>query len=223
MEQELKPYQTQFIDFILSCEVLSFGEFTLKSGRLAPYFFNLGKINKSSDLTRIGEFYAKHLLATFSESCNVVFGPAYKAIPLAVATSTALEKLSGAAIMFSFDRKEVKTRGEGGMLVGRQLSPGDRVIIVEDVVTAGTTLKNSIPLIRSFPGVNLLGVLLAIDRKEKGAGTISALEELEQGLQTKIAPIISIHDVVHYLKEKKNSAFLAHQSKIADYLETYGA
>lgn len=220
----IKEYQTKFIDFLLENDVLSFGDFTLKSGRKAPYFFNLGKVNKSSEIKTLGEFYAQHIKEVFGDSFNVIFGPAYKAIPLAITTAIAAEALVKKPVMFSFDRKEAKTRGEGGILVGRQLTSGDKVIIVEDVVTAGTTLKNSIPLIREFNGVTLTGVVLAIDRGERGSSdTLSAVAELEQQLSTKIAPIVTIHEVMTYLRQKKNEQFSKYELQVGEYLKQYGA
>ncbi|MEZ4753814.1 MAG: orotate phosphoribosyltransferase [Bdellovibrionota bacterium] len=222
----LKPYQQNFITFLLASDVLKFGDFTTKSGRKTPYFINAGNFDTGRKIAALGMFYAEHIQESGFGAVDIIFGPAYKGVPLAVAAATALTERSGRDIGFSFDRKEVKDHGEGGFLVGKNIQAGDKVVIVEDVITAGTTLKKMTPILRDNTKANLLGVILAVDRCEKGAGEKAALNEVEESLNLAIKPIVNIHGIVEYLSSNNESGIkLTEQQldKIQAYLEEYGA
>ncbi len=219
------PYQKRFIDFLVHAHVLTFGEFTLKSGRKAPYFINTGNFNDGEKITHLGQLYAAHIVHHALTKANTIFGPAYKGIPLCVATATGLFNDHGINVGFTFDRKEAKDHGDGGILVGRKLQKGDRIIIVEDVVTAGTTLNKIVPWVREFAPVEILGVVVAVDRCERGTGTLSAVHEIEQNLKVPIFPLVTIHTIVEYLSHDNESGFVLNaemKDKIAAYLKEYG-
>nr|AAL40977.1 PyrE-like protein [Methylococcus capsulatus str. Bath] len=174
----MQTYQKDFIDFVIGCEVLRFGEFTLKSGRQSPYFFNAGLFNTGARLGRLGEFYAQ-TLTSGGIRADVLYGPAYKGIPLVAATAIALARVSGEEIPYAFNRKEAKDHGEGGTLVGAPLQ--GEVLIVDDVITAGTSVRESIEIIRGA-GARPCGVLIALDREEIGQSGKSAVEEVQDSL-----------------------------------------
>ncbi|MFM2481346.1 orotate phosphoribosyltransferase [Celerinatantimonas sp. YJH-8] len=192
----MKPYQREFIEFALKRGVLKFGEFTLKSGRKSPYFFNAGLFNCGSDLARLGGFYAAALVDSGVEY-DLIFGPAYKGIPLATATAIALDEQYDIDIPYCFNRKEAKDHGEGGNLVGAPLQ--GRVMLVDDVITAGTAIRESMTLFEQYP-CQLAGVLIALDRQEKGKSELSAIQEVERDYQAKVTAIITLTDLVEYLE-----------------------
>lgn len=212
----MKAFQRDFIEFAIAREVLKFGEFTLKSGRVSPYFFNAGLFNRGGDLAKLGRFYADALVDAGVEF-DVLFGPAYKGIPIATTTAVALADSHGQDVPYCFNRKEAKTHGEGGNLVGSPLS--GRVMLVDDVITAGTAIRESMALIEQQQA-SLSGVLIALDRQERGKGELSAIQEVERDFDTQVIAIVSLADVVAYLKEKGG-----HEEKINGinaYRESYG-
>ena len=223
----LQEYQRKFIDFLLAAKVLSFGDFTLKSGRKAPYFVNTGNINDGPKIAALGEFYASHIAAQGWNSVDVIFGPAYKGIPLCVGTSIALSAQYGRGVGFTFDRKEAKDHGDGGLFVGTPLQKGTKVVIVEDVVTAGTTLQKVVPLLRSLASVEIVGVVVAVDRCEKGLhGELSAVKEAESSLGIKVAPVVTIHHILSHLTSPSAGAYLLgedQKERAYAYLAQYGA
>ena len=222
----LLPYQRRFIDFLVHANVLTFGEFTLKSGRKAPYFINTGNFNDGEKICHLGQLYAAHIVHHALTRANVIFGPAYKGIPLCVSTAIGLFNDHGISAGFTFDRKEAKDHGDGGILVGNKLERGDRVIIVEDVVTAGTTLNKIVPWVRELASLEVLGVVVAVDRCERGTGTMSAVKEIEQNLGVPIFPIVTIHNIVSYLSESNESGLILStkvKDSIAAYLKEYSA
>ena len=222
----LTPNQTGFIDFLVRSGVLGFGEFVLKSGRRAPYFLNFGKFDDGAKILQLGEFYAAHIVQSGLSGASVIFGPAYKGIPLAVSTSMALNRNHGITIGFSFDRKEAKDHGEGGRIVGRKLSDGDRVVLVEDVISAGTTMREVVPLLNSIAKISLDAVVIAVDRCERGTGTLSAVQEVEQNMGIKVCPLVTIRDIVEYLSKPNGSGFVieaALMDRISAYWKEYGA
>ncbi|EKO3578476.1 orotate phosphoribosyltransferase [Vibrio metschnikovii] len=198
----MKAYQREFIEFALEKQVLKFGEFTLKSGRKSPYFFNAGLFNTGGDLARLGRFYAAALVDA-GIKFDVLFGPAYKGIPIATTTAVALADHHEIDTPYCFNRKEAKDHGEGGNLVGSPLE--GRIMLVDDVITAGTAIRESMEIIQAN-GAQLAGVLVAIDRQEKGQGELSAIQEVERDFGCQIISIVSLGDLVTYLKEQGSDA-----------------
>ncbi|HHX8347790.1 TPA: orotate phosphoribosyltransferase [Vibrio diabolicus] len=212
----MKAYQREFIEFALEKEVLKFGEFTLKSGRKSPYFFNAGFFNTGRDLARLGRFYAA-ALADSGIEFDVLFGPAYKGIPIATTTAVALADHHDIDTPYCFNRKEAKDHGEGGNLVGSALE--GRIMLVDDVITAGTAIRESMEIIQAN-GADLAGVLIAIDRQEKGKGELSAIQEVERDFGCAVISIVSLGDLVTYLEEKGDAA--EHLEAVKAYRSEYG-
>ncbi|MDN3697671.1 MULTISPECIES: orotate phosphoribosyltransferase [Vibrio] len=212
----MKAYQREFIEFALEKEVLKFGEFTLKSGRKSPYFFNAGLFNTGRDLARLGRFYAA-ALADSGIEFDVLFGPAYKGIPIATTTAVALADHHDVDTPYCFNRKEAKNHGEGGNLVGSDLE--GRIMLVDDVITAGTAIRESMEIIQAN-GADLAGVLVAIDRQEKGKGELSAIQEVERDFGCAIISIVSLTDLVTFLEEKGTS--VEHLDAVKAYRAQYG-
>ena len=216
----MKDYQREFIEFALEKQVLRFGEFTLKSGRTSPYFFNAGLFNTGRDLARLGRFYA----ATLSDSniaFDLLFGPAYKGIPIATTTAVALADHHDLDIPYCFNRKEAKTHGEGGSLVGSPLE--GKIMLVDDVITAGTAIRESMEIIKAH-GAELSGVLIALDRQEKGQGELSAIQEVERDFGTQVISIVTLADVISFLEEQAETNPEVTQSllSIRKYRTDYG-
>ncbi|HIF9437979.1 TPA: orotate phosphoribosyltransferase [Photobacterium damselae] len=212
----MKAYQRQFIEFALEKGVLKFGEFTLKSGRKSPYFFNAGLFNTGRDLARLGRFYAEALVDAGIEF-DVLFGPAYKGIPIATTTAVALADQHDIDTPYCFNRKEAKDHGEGGNLVGSPLE--GRIMLVDDVITAGTAIRESMEIIKAN-GADLAGVLVAIDRQEKGKSELSAIQEVEHDFGCAVISIVSLGDVVRYLEEQPGMT--DHLAAVQAYREQYG-
>ncbi len=212
----MQDYQRQFIELALSKNVLKFGEFTLKSGRLSPYFFNTGLFNSGSDLAQLGRCYAE-TIAQESISFDVAFGPAYKGIPLVSATTMALSDHHNISAPYSFNRKEKKDHGEGGTIVGSPLN--GEVLIIDDVISAGTAIRESIDIIKAN-GANPMGVLIALDRQEKGQGELSAVQEVEQDYGIPVYSIIKLADLINYLKQDPQQA--SFYDKVVEYRKKYG-
>ncbi|MDN3652303.1 orotate phosphoribosyltransferase [Thalassotalea ponticola] len=212
----MKDYQREFIQFALEKNVLRFGEFTLKSGRTSPYFFNAGLFNTGRDLARLGRFYAAALVDAGIDY-DLLFGPAYKGIPIATTTAVALADQHNIDVPYCFNRKEAKTHGEGGNLVGSALE--GKVMLVDDVITAGTAIRESMEIIKAN-GAQLSGVLIALDRQEKGQGELSAIQEVERDFDTQVVSIVSLNDVISYLTE--NSDMAEHLDAVKAYRAQYG-
>lgn len=212
----MKAYQREFIEFALEKQVLKFGEFTLKSGRKSPYFFNAGLFNTGRDLARLGRFYAAALVDSGIEF-DVLFGPAYKGIPIATTTAVALADHHDVDTPYCFNRKEAKNHGEGGNLVGSKLE--GRVMLVDDVITAGTAIRESMELIQSNKA-DLAGVLVAIDRQEKGKGELSAIQEVERDFGCAVISIVSLTDLITYLEQQGNNT--EHLEAVKAYRAQYG-
>ncbi len=201
----MRSHQKEFIELILAREVLRFGDFTLKSGRASPYFFNAGLINDGESLRRLGACYAEAIIEA-GIGFDMLFGPAYKGIPLATATAIALAEHHHCNVPVAFNRKEAKAHGEGGTLIGAPLA--GRVLIVDDVITAGTAIRESIGLIRAA-GANPAGVVLALDRQERGQGALSAVQEVQTAFSIPVVRIITLDDLIEYLEGTGSSAELA--------------
>ncbi|MCL1143480.1 orotate phosphoribosyltransferase [Shewanella gaetbuli] len=212
----MKAYQREFIEFALERQVLRFGEFTLKSGRTSPYFFNAGLFNTGKDLARLGRFYAAALMDAGIEF-DLLFGPAYKGIPIATTTAVALCDHHDVDVPYCFNRKEAKTHGEGGNLVGSALQ--GKVMLVDDVITAGTAIRESMEIINAN-NAQLAGVLIALDRQEKGKGELSAIQEVERDFGCEIVSIIKLADLISYLSEKPGME--TELASVSAYREQYG-
>ena len=211
----MEQYQKDFVDFTLETGVLKFGEFTLKSGRVSPYFFNAGLFNTGSHLSELGKFYAQAIEAS-GLMFDVLFGPAYKGIPLAAAASIALNDSFNKNIPYSFNRKEVKDHGEGGSIVGHPLE-GD-ILVIDDVITAGTAIREAQDIITSN-GAITKGVIVALDRQEKGNSELSAIQEVEQIFGVSVISIINLSHIIEHLKSVNNEQIL---QKIESYRSQYG-
>ncbi|UXD89130.1 orotate phosphoribosyltransferase [Thalassolituus hydrocarboniclasticus] len=213
----MQTYQKEFIEFAIAQGVLKFGEFTLKSGRVSPYFFNAGLFNSGAALAKLGRFYAAALEAS-GVDYDVVFGPAYKGIPLAATLSVALADHYNKDMPYVFNRKEAKTHGEGGNLVGAPLT--GRVLIVDDVITAGTAIREVMAMINAAEGATPAAALIALDRQEKGQGELSAIQEVERDFGMKVISIVSLNQVLDYVSEKPELEQYA--AAISAYRDRYG-
>lgn len=212
----MQSYKREFLDFAIDRKVLKFGEFTLKSGRKSPYFFNAGLFNTGQDLAKLGRYYAAAIQADNIEF-DVLFGPAYKGIPIAAATAIAMANEYNKDIPYCFNRKEAKTHGEGGNLVGSELC--GRVLLVDDVITAGTAIRESMQIIQANKA-ELTGVLIALNRQEKGTGALSAIQEVERDYHTNVFSIVTLADVATYLGEQEDMQ--QNIQAINRYREQYG-
>jgi len=222
----LEPYQREFIDFLLASGALTFGDFTTKSGRKTPYFINTGRFDDGVKIAQLGAFYAAHITALKLGGIDIVFGPAYKGIPLCVTTSIALHTNHATKVGFSFDRKEVKDHGDGGLIVGHPIKDGHRVVIVEDVITAGTTVRHVVPLLKSIAAVEIVGIVLAVDRRERGTSELSAVQEAERDSNVRVFPIVTIDHITAALRDHPDPTKRLRPEqldRIAAYLEQYGA
>lgn len=212
----MKEYQRKFIEYALNKQVLKFGEFTLKSGRISPYFFNAGLFNTGRDLAFLGRVYAAALVDS-GVPFDLLFGPAYKGIPIATTTAVALAEQHQRDVPYCFNRKEAKDHGEGGTLVGSPLQ--GKVMLVDDVITAGTAIRESMAIIAAHQAP-LAGVMISLDRQEKGRGEISAIQEVERDYHCKVLAIITLADLIAYLEEKGEMA--DHLAAVRAYQQQYG-
>lgn len=215
-------YKKDFIRFLSECGVLKFGTFTLKSGRVAPYFLNAGEYKTGAQIKRLGEFYAACIREN-NIPVQTLFGPAYKGIPLALSAAVALYEKYGADVNFCFDRKEVKDHGEGGMFVGKQLQDGEKVVIVEDVMTSGKALKEVLPKLRGAAKVDIAGMVITVDRMEKALNSEqSAVQQAYAEEGVKVYSIVTIEDIIEALEEGVIEG-KEHVPAIRNYLAQYGA
>lgn len=212
----IKQYQKEFIEFAIATGVLRFGSFTLKSGRQSPYFFNSGLFNSGASLAKLGRFYAQ-TIADSGLKFDVLFGPAYKGIPLASTTVVALADQHNQDMPYVFNRKEIKDHGEGGKLVGAELK--GKVLIIDDVISAGTSVRESVEIIRAA-GAEPAGVIIALDRQERGQGQLSAIQEVQAEHNIPVLNIISLNDLLGYLKD--SSDFGEYLSAVTAYREQFG-
>lgn len=212
----MKPYQQQFIEFALKTGVLRFGSFTLKSGRVSPYFFNSGLFNSGASLAELGRFYAQ-TISDAAIAFDVLFGPAYKGIPLASTTTIALADHHQRDVPYVFNRKEAKDHGEGGQLVGAELK--GKVLIIDDVISAGTSVRESVDIIKAA-GATPAGVVIALDRQERGQGNLSAIQEVQAEHNIPVISIISLQELLGYLQN--NAELSEHLAAVTAYREQYG-
>lgn len=223
----MKAYKKEFIEFMVECGVLTFGDFVTKSGRKTPFFVNTGNYKKGSQLKRLGEFYAEAIKENFGEEFNVLFGPAYKGIPLTVTTSIALSDIHNIDVDYCSNRKEVKDHGDKGILLGANLKDGDRVLIVEDVTTAGTSIYETMPILKGQGGIDVTGLIISVDRMERGKGEKSALNEIKEKFGFKTCAIVTMEEVIEYLYNREISGKVIIDDEIMrrinNYYEQYGA
>ena len=215
----MKIYQQRFIEFLLRRKVLAFGKFKLNSGRISPYFFNTGLLNTGEDLSKLGSFYAEALVNS-GISFNLLFGPAYKGIPITTSTAIALSHYYNLNLPYCFNRKEVKDHGEGGNIVGQSPNPKSHIMIIDDVITTGKAIRDSIKLIQSCQA-KPAGIIVSLDRQEYGKSKLSAIQELECDYGCQIVSIIEIHHLIQYLK--KTPGMGKHLKAITNYHEQYGS
>ena len=213
----MQPYQTEFIELARHCNVLKFGEFTLKSGRISPYFFNAGAFSSGGALAVLGRCYAQSIVSSGLEF-DVLLGPAYKGIPLAAATAVTLVNDHGMDVQFAYNRKEAKTHGEGGVMVGAPLQ--GRVLVIDDVITAGTAVREVIAMIEDA-GATLAGVAIGLNRQERGEGELSAIQEVEQAFKVPVLSIIEMGHIIDYLDNDEDAPTGA-LTAMREYRERYG-
>ena len=222
----MDAYKQEFIEFMIDCNVLKFGEFTLKSGRKSPFFMNAGAYVTGAQLKRLGEYYAKAIYEHYGADFDVLFGPAYKGIPLSVATTIAFSELYGKEIRYCSNRKEAKDHGDAGILLGSNIKDGDRVVVIEDVTTSGKSMEETIPIVRAQGNVEIIGLMVSLNRCERGKGTKSALEEIKDLYGFETNAIVSMDEVVEYLynREYKGKVIIDDTLKAAidAYYQQYG-
>lgn len=213
-------YKESFIKFMVESGVLTFGEFTLKSGRKAPYFVNTGNYNTGAQLARLGEYYAECIMENNVEA-DTLFGPAYKGIPLATACSIALSNKYDKNVNYAFDRKEAKDHGEGGVIVGKKMQDGEKVAIIEDVITAGTAIRTVLPILKEQANVDITALIISVDRMEKGKGELSAVQEVKKDFGINVYSIVTMEDIIEAIKNDviPGKEYL---DKMLEYRNTYG-
>lgn len=216
----MESYKREFIQFLQDAGVLRFGDFTAKSGRKIPYFINAGQIKTGEEIARLGEFYAKAYLEKIGNKKTVLYGPAYKGISIAVSAAVALAK-NGLDVPFFFNRKEVKDHGEGGVFVGYVPTQGEEIVIVEDVITAGTAIRESMAILGGLEGVKVAATFVMVDRKEKGKTDKSAMAEVEEEFGFPVYSVVDVYDIIEFLEE--DSANAENVTRIKNYLAVNGA
>lgn len=224
----MEQYKQEFIEFMVESQVLKFGDFTLKSGRKSPFFMNAGGYVTGTQLERLGEYYARAIHGRFGDEFDVLFGPAYKGIPLSVAATMAYSRLYGKDIRYCSNRKEVKDHGDVGILLGSKLKDGDRVVIIEDVTTSGKSVEETWPILKAQGNVEVRGLIVSLDRMEKGlGGTVGALEEIREKYGIETGAIVTMGEVIEYLYNRpcRGQIYIDDEIKTAidGYYEIYGA
>ncbi|MGI6203470.1 MAG: orotate phosphoribosyltransferase [Eubacteriales bacterium] len=215
----MHKYKTEFIEFMISSGVLTFGDFVTKSGRRTPYFINTGNYRTGAQLSRLGKHYAECIMRSIGGEFDVLFGPAYKGVPIAVATAAALYSDFGLDREYCFNRKEVKDHGEKGILVGAKLRDGDRVVYVEDVITAGTSIRETLPLLKSAANVTVEHIIISVDRMERGSSGKTAAEEIRDEFGIELHSIVTVREIVEYLRS--NGGDPEHIERMEAYMEQY--
>ena len=216
----MESYKREFIQFLQNAGVLKFGDFTAKSGRKIPYFINAGEIKTGENIAKLGQFYARAYLDKVGKKPTVLYGPAYKGISIAVSASIALAN-DGLNLPFFFNRKEVKDHGEGGVFVGYKPKAGDEIVIVEDVITAGTAIRETMEIMKGVEGIKVVATFVMVDRKEKGQGDKGAMVEIEEEFGFPVYSVVDVYDIIEYLEE--DEANKENVDRIKKYLEVYGA
>jgi len=220
----METFQRDFVELLVQYEVIRFGDFTLKSGRKSPYFINAGQLRSGDAIARIGKAYAARIDER-NLGCDLVFGPSYKGVPLAVATAVALAE-RGRDAGYVFDRKEVKDHGEGGVFVGMKPTDGMKVVLVDDVITSGRSVREAVDLVRKAADVEITGVIVAVDREERGKGHKTTLAELDEELGVRVHPIVTIRELVSFLHQNDVAGRRVvddeRKNAVAAYLEAHG-
>lgn len=222
----MEQYKSEFIEFMVDCNVLKFGDFVTKSGRKTPFFVNTGFYRTGAQLKKLGSYYAKAIKNAFGTDFDVLFGPAYKGIPLTVATTMEISEQYGTDIRYCSNRKEVKDHGDKGILLGSPIEDGDKVVIIEDVTTAGTSIGETMPIIKAQGDVEVMGLVVSVDRMERGQGAKSALEEIQEKYGLKTTAIVTMEEVVEHLYNKPYHGRIliddSLKAAIDAYYEQYG-
>ena len=217
----MEQYKREFIEFMIDCEVLKFGDFVTKSGRNTPIFVNTGFYRTGAQLRKLGEYYAKAIESKFGFDFDVLFGPAYKGIPLTVATTMAISQFYDKDIKYCSNRKEVKDHGDKGILLGSPIADGDKVVIIEDVTTAGTSIQETLPIINAQGDVTVAGLVVSVDRMERGQGEKSALAEIEEKYGLKTTAIVTMAEVVEHLYNKPYKGKIIIDDTLKAAIDTY--
>ena len=217
----MEQYKQEFIEFRIDCEVLKFGDFVTKSGRNTPFFVNTGFYRTGAQLRKLGEYYAKAIESKFGFDFDVLFGPAYKGIPLTVATTMAISQFYDKDIKYCSNRKEVKDHGDKGILLGSPIADGDKVVIIEDVTTAGTSIQETLPIIKAQGDVTVAGLVVSVDRMERGQGEKSALAEIEEKYGLKTTAIVTMAEVVEHLYNKPYKGKIIIDDTLKAAIDTY--
>lgn len=217
----MEQYKQEFIEFMIDCEVLKFGDFVTKSGRNTPFFVNTGFYRTGAQLRKLGEYYAKAIESKFGFDFDVLFGPAYKGIPLTVATTMAISQFYDKDIKYCSNRKEVKDHGDKGILLGSPIADGDKVVIIEDVTTAGTSIQETLPIIKAQGDVTVAGLVVSVDRMERGQGEKSALAEIEEKYGLKTTAIVTMAEVVEHLYNKPYKGKIIINDTLKAAIDTY--
>ncbi|MDS0524753.1 orotate phosphoribosyltransferase [Clostridium sp. SHJSY1] len=217
----MQQYKKEFIEFMIECGVLTFGDFVTKSGRKTPFFVNTGNYRTGSQLKKLGEFYAKAIKENFQEDYTIVFGPAYKGIPLSVTTTIALSDMYGIDVNYCSNRKEVKDHGDKGILLGSKIGDGDKILIVEDVTTAGTSIYETMPILKEQGNVDVTGLIISVDRMERGQGEKSALVEIKEKFGFKTCAIVTMAEVREYLYNKEVNGNIVINDEINERIDSY--
>ena len=222
----MESYKKEFIEFMVDCKVLKFGNFVTKSGRKTPFFINTGFYRTGAQLKKLGEYYAEAIKSKYGTDFDILFGSAYKGIPLSVTTTIALNDKYGADIGYCSNRKEVKDHGDTGILLGSPIMDGDKIVIIEDVTTAGTSINETLPIIKAQGNVDVVGLVVSVDRMERGQGTKSALTEIEENYGIKTTAIVTMAEVVEHLYNRpyKGEIIIDDTLKAAidEYYKQYG-
>ena len=223
----MEHYKEEFIEFMLDCNVLKFGDFVTKSGRNTPFFINAGFYRTGTQLRRLGSYYAKAIVEKYGTDFDVLFGPAYKGIPLSVATTMAISEEYKKDIRYCSNRKEIKDHGEKGILLGGPIQDGDKVVIIEDVTTAGTSIRETMPILKAQGNVEVIGLVVSVDRMERGQGGKDALEEIEETYSIKSTAIVTMEEIVEHLYQHSYQGNIVIndtlKKAIDEYYQQYGA
>ncbi len=216
-------YKSEFIEFMVRSEVLTFGDFTTKSGRKTPYFVNTGRYKTGMQISKLGDYYAECIKSSLKEPFDALYGPAYKGIPLSVATASALYRNYNMNVPYCFNRKEAKDHGEGGSLIGYAPKDEDKIVIIEDVVTAGTSIRESVPLLKSIADVDVTSVIISVDRMERGQGGKTTIQEIKDDFGIDTYPIVNTLDIIIYLHNREVDGKVIIDDEMRGKMEVYMA